>query len=98
MINSTVRGYDLFFVVDVGNYSCTYNYFGQDSIFIIEKEIEVEMKAELYSFLLENKFKNGVMYIKSMHEFVVKYDMAESVEEESLMRGFQRWRKKMKEE
>ncbi len=73
-----------------------YNYFGQDSIFIIEKEIEVEMKAELYSFLLENKFKNGVMYIKSMHEFVVKYDMAESVEEESLMRGFQRWRKKMK--
>lgn len=73
-----------------------YNYFGQDSIFIIEKEIEVEMKAELYSFLLENKFKNGVMYIKSMHEFVVKYDMEESVEEESLMRGFQRWRKKMK--
>ena len=67
-----------------------------DSIFIIEKEIEVEMKAELYSFLLENKFKNGVMYIKSMHEFVVKYDMVESVEEESLMRGFQRWRKKMK--
>ena len=73
-----------------------YNYFGQDSIFIIEKEIEVEMKAELYSFLLENKFKNGGMNIKSMHEFVVKYDMAESVEEESLMRGFQRWRKKMK--
>ena len=56
------------------------------------------MKAELYSFLLENKFKNGVMYIKSMHEFVVKYDMAESVEEESLMRGFQRSRKKMKKE
>ena len=56
------------------------------------------MKAELYSFLLENKFKNGVMYIKSMHEFVIKYDMAESVEEESLMRGFQRWRKKMKKE
>ena len=63
-----------------------------------KKLIEVEMKAELYSFLLENKFKNGVMYIKSMHEFVVKYDMAESVEEESLMRGFQRWRKKMKKE
>ena len=56
------------------------------------------MKAELYTFLLENKFKNGVMYIKSMHEFVVKYDMVESVEEESLMRGFQRWRKKMKKE
>jgi hypothetical protein len=58
---------------------------------------EVEMIAELYSFLLENKFKNVMMYIKSMHEFVEKYDMAESMEEESLMRGFQRWRKKMKE-
>ena len=59
---------------------------------------EVEMIAELYSFLLENKFKNVMMYIKSMHEFVEKYDMAESMEEESLMRGFQRWRKKMKKE
>ena len=63
---------------------------------MIEKEIEVEMRAELYSFLLENKFKNGVMYKKSMHEFVEKYDMAESVEEESLIRAFQRWRKKTK--
>ena len=48
------------------------------------------------SFLLEKKFINGVMYIKSMHEFVEKYGMVESVEEESLMRSFQRWRKKMK--
>ena len=31
MINSTVRGYDLFFIVDVGNYSLTYNYFGQEN-------------------------------------------------------------------
>lgn len=28
MINSTVRGHDLFFIVDVGNYSVTYDYFG----------------------------------------------------------------------
>ena len=54
------------------------------------------MKAELYSFLLENKFKNGMMYIKSMHEFVEKYGMTEWVEEESLMRAFQKWRKKIK--
>ena len=33
-----------------------------------------------------------------MHEFVVKYDMAEAVEEESLMRGVQGGRKKKKEE
>lgn len=65
-------------------------------MFIIEKEIEVEMKTALYSFLLGNKVKNGVMYIRSMHEFVEKYGMTELVEEESLMRGFQRWRKMMK--
>ena len=29
-----------------------YNYIGNDSALIIEKEIETEMKAELYSFLL----------------------------------------------
>lgn len=31
IITDTVRGYDLFFIVDVGNYSCTYNYFGQEN-------------------------------------------------------------------
>lgn len=31
IIKDTVRGYDLFFVVDVGNYSCTYNYFGREN-------------------------------------------------------------------
>lgn len=31
LINSTVRGYDLYFIVDVGNYSCTYNYFGKEN-------------------------------------------------------------------
>jgi len=31
IITDTVRGYDLYFIVDVGNYSCTYNYFGQEN-------------------------------------------------------------------
>lgn len=31
MITDTVRGFDLFIIVDVGNYSCTYNYFGQEN-------------------------------------------------------------------
>ncbi len=56
------------------------------------------MRAELYSFLLENKFKNGVMYKRSMEQFIIHYNMMEVVEEESLMRTFQRWRKKMKEQ
>lgn len=31
IISDTVRGYDLFFIVDVGNHSCTYNYFGKEN-------------------------------------------------------------------
>ena len=31
ILSSSVRGYDLYFVVDVGNYSCTYKYFGQEN-------------------------------------------------------------------
>lgn len=75
----------------------TYNYIGLDSILLIEKEIETEMKAEMYSFLLENKFSKGVMYKKSMQQFVEHYEMEELVQEETLMRAFQRWRKLVKE-
>lgn len=31
IIHDTVRGLDLYFIVDVGNYSCTYNYYGQEN-------------------------------------------------------------------
>jgi len=73
-----------------------YNYIGHDSVLAIEKEIEVEMKAELYEFLLENKYCHGIMFKKSMETFVEHYNMVELVEEESLMRAFQRWRKVVK--
>ena len=76
----------------------TYNYIGHDSTLIIEKEIETEMKAELYSFLLDNKFNKGMMFKKSMALFVEHYEMEEVMQEETLMRAFQRWRKMMKEE
>ncbi len=76
----------------------TYNYIGKESALIIEKEIETEMKAELYSFLLDSKFNKGVMFKKSMALFVEHYEMVELVQEESLMKAFQRWRKLVKEE
>ena len=75
-----------------------YNYIGKDSALIIEEEIEVEMRMELYETLLQSKFKHGVQYKKTMHRFVEKYKMEELVEEETLMRAFQRWRKLVKEE
>ena len=31
LIKASIRGDDLFFIVDVGNYSCTYKYFGQEN-------------------------------------------------------------------
>ena len=31
LIKSSVRGYDLYFIVDVGNFSCKYNLFGQQN-------------------------------------------------------------------
>ena len=55
------------------------------------------MKAELYGFLLENKFKNGIMFKRSMEAFVEHYNMEGTVEEDSLMRAFQRWRKLTKD-
>lgn len=55
------------------------------------------MKAELYEFLLENKYCHGIMFKKSMETFVEHYNMVGLVEEESLMRAFQRWRKMVKE-
>ena len=59
--------------------------------------MEVEMRAELYEFT-ENKYCHGIMFKKSMETFVEHYNMVGLVEEESLMRAFQRWRKMMKEE
>ncbi|MCS3129594.1 hypothetical protein NXW53_16955 [Bacteroides ovatus] len=75
-----------------------YNYIGHNSALIIEKAMEVEMRDELYEFLLENKYCHGIMFKKSMETFVEHYNMVGLVEEESLMRAFQRWRKMMKEE
>jgi len=40
----------------------TYNYIEQENLLVIEKEIEAEMKAELYSYLLDNRFNKGMMY------------------------------------
>lgn len=38
-----------------------YNYIGHNSALIIEKAMEVEMRAELYEFLLENRYTNEIL-------------------------------------
>ena len=49
-----------------------YNYIGNDSALIIEKEIETEMKAELYSFLLDNKFAL-IFYKETRHTILINW-------------------------
>lgn len=80
-----------------GKNPLVYNYIGHDHSILIETEIMTEMKTELYSYLLYNKYQNGVMFKKSMEIFVDKYGLAELVREETLMQAFQRWRGKVKE-
>lgn len=73
-----------------------YNYLGNENIRKIEQKIELQMKMELYDYMLENRFKRHITYKLALEEFVDKYEMTELIPEETLMRGFQRWRKKRK--
>ena len=49
------------------------------------------MKVELYSFLLDNKFNKGVMFKKSIEQFVEHYEMVGLVQEETLMKEVINW-------
>ena len=75
-----------------------YNYLSIGSVHIIEKEIDTEMRMELFEFLLNNKFKYGIMFKHSMETFIQKYGLEELVEEASMMKAFQRWRKLVRKE
>lgn len=74
----------------------TYNYLGHDSILIIEEEIEIMLKTELHSMMLKNKFQRGIMYKKSLLQFMEMYHIDDKYED-GLMKAFQRWKKKTEE-
>ena len=73
----------------------TYNYLGHNSVIIIEEEIETMLKTELHSIMLRNKFRNGIMYKKSLLLFMDKYNIDDR-HEDALMKSFQRWKKRVK--
>lgn len=75
----------------------TYNYLGHDSILIIEEEIEIILKTELHSIMLKNKFQKGMMYKRSLQQFMETYHIDDKYED-GLMKAFQRWKKKTEEE
>lgn len=75
----------------------TYNYLGQESVQILEREIDTLLKMDLYSYLLEEKFQRGVMYKKSLIAFMEKYRIADT-NESGLMKAFQRWKSALRKE
>lgn len=46
------------------------NVYNSRQTLIIEKAMEVEIKAELYEFLLDNKYCHSIMFKKSMETFI----------------------------
>lgn len=75
----------------------TYNYLGEESRAIIEREIDTMMKMDLYSFLLNEKFQKGVMYKKSLLVFMNRYRI-DDANESALLKAFQRWRKRREDD
>ena len=75
----------------------TYNYLSAESVHFIEKKINMQMHMEFYEFLLEEKFKNGIPFKRSMYQFIDTYHL-EDINEDALIKSFQLWRKKEKEE
>ena len=74
----------------------TYNYLGHNSVIIIEEEIETMLKTELHSIMLRNKFRNGIMYKKSLLLFMDKYNIDDRHEDALIKDGKREWRKKEK--
>ena len=52
LIKSSIRGDDLFILCDVGNYSCTYNYFGRENSMSPD---EIVVCAAVVSYVAENE-------------------------------------------
>lgn len=59
---------------------------------LLERRVEMEMRVELYDLMKENRRRN-IPYIKTLEEFMRKYNLTDTTEE-SFLKGFQRWRKR----
>lgn len=68
-----------------------YNYLGERSARIIERQIEVSMFAELHDLLDDNKHMFGIDYKETVFQFMSKYGI-DSITEDALIKNFYRWR------
>lgn len=54
------------------------------------------MRREMIEYMLSEKLEHRVMYKHSLIHFIADYDMNELINEDTLMKHFQLWRKKEK--
>ena len=83
-------------VPDIGKDPRTYNYLSGESIRLLSVKINRQMRREMIEYMLNEKFEHGIMYKHSLIRFITDYDMDELVNEDTLMKHFQLWRKKEK--
>ncbi|WP_455591734.1 hypothetical protein [Bacteroides sp.] len=79
-----------------GKNPCTYNYLGRKGVNELQKAVRVQIKMELFDFMVEQKYNEGHTYKYSIRKFLQKYGMEDLVSEESMLRLFYAWRRKQK--
>ncbi len=70
-----------------------YPVISRENLHILERRIEMEMRMELYELMKQERLR-GTPYIKTLEAFMRKYNLSD-LSEESFLRGFRRWRKRM---
>lgn len=71
-----------------------YNYVGAAGAQILERQIETQMRAELFDYLMAQHYRKGWELKKALETFIDEHGMEDLVEESTLMRAYQRWRAK----
>lgn len=82
---------------DKGKDPRTHNYLSAESIHLLEKKINLQLHMEFYEYLQEGKCKRGISFKRSMYSFIHTYHL-EDINEDTLIKSFQLWRKKEKKE
>jgi len=96
--NNPVDGGNLAIVLpkrEAGKNPHTYNYISDRSRGIIERKIEIAMRAELHELLDEQKHRHGVQYIDTVHAFKLKYCIT-GISDDGLLKEHYRWREKIR--
>lgn len=81
---------------EVGKDPKTYNYFSSRGVEILQKRFYNAFCADLFDFVNEYYYREGMLYIDAIHLFVTKYGIR-SIDDESLKKKYYRWKQKKKE-